>query len=157
MTMHTIAVVQYGALWRPVQDDRRYGEALPYGDALKYAERLARLSHWQGLDVEVLVHQGGELRPHLQLRAFVNGSDRRLALPADGTAPAAIDLQPFDHAAAARWRDSSSSCKADTSSVRASLPTARGLCPARNVSRGARRAPAAAIFVRYQTVVMAPL
>jgi hypothetical protein len=87
MTMHTIAVVQYGNLWRAVEDGGRHGEALPYGDALKYAERLARLAHWQGFDVEVLVHQGGELRPHLQLPDLASGVDRPLPLPSDGTAP----------------------------------------------------------------------
>lgn len=83
MKSKTIAVVQYGQLWRVIRGDGRPGEPLPYRDALKYAERLARLARWQGLDVEVLVHQGGELRPHLQLSASANVAALSLNPPDD--------------------------------------------------------------------------
>lgn len=87
MTMYTIAVVQFGELWRVVQDDGRHGDALPYGDAVKYAERLARLARWQGYDVEVLVHRDGELRPHMQLTTMAKGANSALPRSGDRTAP----------------------------------------------------------------------
>jgi hypothetical protein len=75
MFTRKIAVVQYEDYWRIVDQDGRQGEPLTYEVALAGAETLARVARWQGLDVDVLVHRGNELRMHLKFRdpAHVKG------------------------------------------------------------------------------------
>lgn len=74
MTIRKIAVVQFGDYWRIVDSDGRHGDPLAYDLALAGAETLARLARWQGLDVDLLVHRGAELREHLSLRDATPGS-----------------------------------------------------------------------------------